>query len=286
MTATFRFLAITLLLTACRKSDDVPTYVDIAAVEVSATDLQGGSTSKITDVWVSVNDRSMGSWELPARIPVLGEGPHTLSVTAAIKRNGSYDDRLRYPYYTTWNAPVDLVPGETRTVSPVVTYEPVATFWLERFNDAGNLFSVSENSDTTLLLYTAAEHPLIVLDGTSCAGFALETGRERMSIFTEEDFTPSFGAVFLELDYSTDINLTIGLNYIRDGLARSEPWVVLVPTTAEGGLRWNKVYIDLSEFFNTAGITGRDFYLTAQLPSGQSTAQVYLDNVKLVRRSS
>lgn len=286
MTFILRLFLLSSLFLACKKSEDVPTYIDIPAVTLSATDLQGGNTSKITDVWVSVNDRSMGSWELPARVPVLGDGERTISVTAAIKRNGAYDDRLRYPYYTTWRGPVELVPGTSRTVAPVVTYEPVASFWLERFNDAGTLFTVSESSDTTLLVYTAAEHPEVVLDGTSCGGFVLETGRERMSLFTEQDFAPTVGASFVELDYSTDVNLTIGLVYVRDGLERSEPWVVLVPTVPEGGLRWNKVYIDLSEFFNTAGITGRDIYISAQLPAGQSTAHVYMDNVKLVQRGS
>ena len=274
------------ILLGCRKTDEVPAYVVIPAVSVSATDAQGGSTSKITDVWVSLNDRSVGVWELPARVPVLGTGPNTISVTPAVKRNGSFDDRLRYPYYSTWSATLDLVPEQAVGAAPMVGYVEAVDFWLERFNEAGNLFNVSDDSDTTLLLYTATENPEVVLDGTSCGGFVLETGRDRINLYTNENFDPANGPAYIELDYSTDINLTIGLSYTESGSSQAEPWILLVPTTQEGGLKWNKVYIDVSSFFNVAGLSQRNIYIAAALPPGQATAHVYLDNFKLIRAAS
>lgn len=286
MIRTLRFLACVVLVSGCRKNETVPCYVEIPAVTVSATDEQGGNTSKITDAWVSVNDRSLGVWELPARIPVIGTGIRTISVTPSVKRNGTFDDRLRYPYYTTWKGPVDLSAEETRTLSPVVAYETITDFWLEQFADAGNRFTVAENSDTTLELFTAQYHPEVLLDGTSCGGFTLDPSRDQFAMFTNADFSATTGPVFVELDYSTDVELTIGFLFTAGGVPRSEPWVKLVPTASEGAIRWNKVYIDVSTFFNTAGITQLDIYLGTTLPTGRTIGRVFIDNFKLLRSGS
>jgi len=277
-------VTICIALSACKKGDSVPSYIVIPEVTLAATSEEGGSTSKITDVWVSVNDRSMGVWEVPAKVPILASGPNTISVTPAIKRNGSFDDRLRYPFYTTWNGTVDLVPEASIELVPVVAYEEAANFWVESFDEAVSDFAVSEDSDTTLLLYTAVEHPEITLDGTSCSGFVLEPARDRISLYTDQGFAGAAGPSFVELDYSTDIDLTLGVTFIQDGVSRATPWAVLVPTTSVGGLRWNKAYIEVSSFIGEGSISDRELYFTAALPSGQSSAHVYLDNIKLVRR--
>lgn len=284
---TFRYgllVCISLILAGCRKGDAVPSFISIPSMAVNATDVEGGGTSKITDVWVSVDDRLIGVWELPARIPVLRSGSVVVSVTPGVKRNGSFDDRLRYPFYTSYNSTVDLLQEGTVELEPVVEYGTAIVFWMERFQDEGNQLTVTTTSDTTLLLYTAFEHPQVVLDGTSCWGFVLDQAHNGIRIHTTEDFTPTGGPTFVELDYSTDISLTVGMTFEQNGSTSFAPWVVLVPTTAEGGVKWNKVYIDLSEFFNSGGISGRDVYLDAVLPSGQGTGHVYLDNLKLIRR--
>ncbi len=275
---------ICLALSACKKGDAVPAYIVVASVTVTATEEEGGSTSKITDVWVSLNDRSMGVWEVPAKIPVLASGQNTIRITPAIKRNGSFDDRLQYPFYTTWTGTVELAPEQSLELSPVVAYEEAANFWVESFDEAGSDFAVSEDSDTTLLLYTPIEHPEITLDGTSCSGFVLEPERDRISLYTDQGFAGASGPSFIELDYSTDIDLTLGVTYIQDGVYRATPWAVLVPTTGVGGLQWNKAYIEVSSFIGEGSISDRELYFTAALPSGQSSAHVYLDNIKLVRR--
>lgn len=269
-------------LPGCRKSDAVPAYLAIPAVRLSASPAEGGSTSKITDVWVSVNDKDLGVWELPARVPVIGEGSHRVRIAPGVKVNGAFDDRVQYPYYTAWTGTVDLGREGSSTTDPVVTYQG-AEIWSERFDDVGSLLNTSEGSDTTLLFYTPEANPSIVRDGTICGGFVLDGDRQHMQLYTDQDFYPTSGPAYLELDYSTDVALVIGYTYVMSGTTRLEPLLVLVPTTSEGGLSWNKVYVDVTTFFNVGGVSNRDFYIQADLPSGQSSAHVYLDNVKLVR---
>lgn len=285
MTRTLGPIAVLLSVIGCRKTDNVPTYIDIPAVSVVATDQEGGNTSKITDAWVTIDERSVGVWELPARIPVIGDGPHSISVTAGVKRNGAFDDRLRYPYYTIWRSTVQLKAASSATVEPVVRYE-ASTIWSERFNLAGSQLLANSQSDTTLLLISPSSRPDAVLDGTQVGGFVLDAEHDFVALETDQDFPAAYGPAYLELDYSTDINLTIGLTYVEDGSTRYEPWVILVPTVAVGSIGWNKVYVDLTDYFNRTGISGRDIYIGAQLSGGRTSAAAYFDNLKIVRPAS
>ncbi|MBL7944490.1 MAG: hypothetical protein JNN32_00395 [Flavobacteriales bacterium] len=282
MIRSLSIFSVLIALAGCRKTESVPAYLEVDAVSVSATDEQGGGSSKITDVWVTVDERSLGVWQLPARIPVLAEGVRSIGITGGIQRNGAFDDRLRYPYYTIWNGSAELKSGATTQVSPVVLYQP-STIWFERFNDAGSQLVANPESDTTLLLISAAERPEAVFDGSQCGGFVLDAVNDRLALQTEEDFPGASGPVYLEMDYSTDIELTIGFTYESQGITEYEPWVVLVPTASVGSIQWNKVYVELSNLFNLPGITGRDIYIGAQLSGGRTSAVGYFDNLKIVR---
>lgn len=282
MTRTLTLSAAIALFGACRKTETVPGYVVIDRVGVAATDLEGGGTSKVTEAWVTVDDRSVGVWELPARIPVVGTGQHRIGIEAGIRRNGDFNDRVRYPYYNSWSTQVELEGGASADLFPEVTYS-AADIWLERFNDAGSQLVAGEGSDTTLLLFPASERPDATLDGTQCGGFVLDAARDRIALRTDLDLPGENGPVYLELDFSTDVELTIGLAYFSEGFERSEPYAILVPTASPGSIAWNKVYVDLTGFFNLGGISDRDIYIGAQLPVGRSGAAAYLDNLKLVR---
>lgn len=285
MNSTLPWCALLLLPmgTACSKGDKVPSYLEIPSVSVTTTVLQGAPTSKITDVWVSVNDEFIGAWELPARIPVIREGPVEVRVVPAIKRNGMYDDRLRYPFLSPYITTVDLVKNASTSISPIVTYIDAASFWIESFDDPGTLLNLAAASDTILLRFTPAEHPEIVLDDTPCGGFVLDEEHRYIRVFTEENFDVFGGPVFLEMDYRSDIQFTVGVQYVFAGSPNIQPYVFVAPTRIPSGITvWNKIHIDLSPVYNTA-ITQRNFFIEASLPEGRTSAAVYLENIKLVR---
>lgn len=274
-----------LSLAACKKGDKVPAYLDIPGVTVAAANGAGTTTSKITDVWVYANDELLGSWELPARIPVLAEGSTTIKISPAVKRNGMYDDRFRYPFYTWWTGTVDLRSEEISYIQPQVEYQPDLDTWIETFEDPGFQFIVSEESDTTLIRFTPAQHPEVTqLEGSQAAGgFVLDQAHPYVRIYSDQDFAPTGGPMVLEVDYSTNVQLTVGVMFLQSGTPIIEPFVYLVPTVDGDAVApvWNKVYIDLAPIFNL-GISQRDIYFEATAPS-QGVARVYLDNVKLVR---
>lgn len=272
-----------LLGAACSKGDKIPSYLEIPAVGLTTTATQGAATSNITDVWVSVNDELLGVWELPARIPALYEGNVEVRVVPAIKRNGMYDDRLRYPFYKPLITTVTLNKNASTILQPLVEYEDATTFWIESFDDPGTLLNLSPASDTTLQRFTPTANPDIVRDNTPCGAFILDQEHRYIRVYTDENFDVFGGPVFLELDYRADIQFTVGAQYVLNGIATAIPYVYVAPTTlAAGGTQWNKIHIDLSPVFNTV-ISQRDFFLEARLPDGVTSAAVYFDNIKLLR---
>ncbi len=285
MTLRYAVLApFLILLAACNKGDKVPAYLEIPAVSLTTTTAQGSATTKITDVWVSIDESFVGVWELPARVPILSEGQHRIDVVPAIKRNGTFDDRLRYPFYTTWTSNISLNKEGTTTVNPVVEYIPQADLWIEGFEDTFFQLNTTTDSDTLLTRYLPAEHPeLLYVENSPCAGFRLDPEHRRVRVYTDEDFDSYGGPAFLEIEHRNSVLITIGLLYTYNGSARSEPYLY-VPATlrSDGSMPWNKLYVDLSSFFNSP-IAERDIYIEAELPEGSGSAEVYLDNVKLLR---
>ncbi len=270
-------------LLACRKTEDVPAYVEIPTCTMSTMPGQGAPSTKITDVWVSVNGTFAGVWELPARIPVLASGEASISVVPAIKRNGLFDDRLRYPFYRTWEGSTTLAPGTTSAVEPGTAYLPGLSFWLEPFDAAGTLLNATSPGDT-LLIFRAETDPALVRDGSPVGGVELTAANGVARLSTDEDFERASGPVFLELDYSTDVELDIGLLYAQGSFVAEERYVTLVPTTSNGRSPvWNKAYIDLSTLWNTSSVTSRDLFFEARLGSGQGVGLALLDNIKIVR---
>ena len=277
-------MALSLLLCACTKGDKVPAYVYIPGVTLSTTSAQGSNTSRITDAWVYADEELLGVWELPARVPMLREGSVAIRVTPGIKRNGMYDDRLRYPFYFPWTGTVMAVKEAAVTVAPVVTYVDDTDLWIEAFEDAGTLLETTPASDTTLLRFTPALNPDVVLNNTPCGGFVLDNDHTYIRLYTDQDFAVTGGPVFLELDYRTNLTFTVGVIITLDGVAQANPFVHVVPTvSSDGGTYWNKIYIDLSPVFNASGVSQRDIYFEATLPGGMSQGHVYLDNIKVVQ---
>ncbi len=280
-------LLVIALLGSCAKGDKVPAYLEVPAMSLTTSSDQGLATSRITDAWVSVDESFIGVWELPARIPVLAEGNHRIDVVPGVKRNGLFDDRLQYPFYTTWTGTVSLTREGTAALSPSIGYQASTDIWLEGFEDTFVRLNVTDESDTTLLRITPSEEPgFPFLEGTSCGAMRLDAAHPYIKVFSDEDFEAANGPAFLELDYRNDLLFTVGAIVNLEGTETSVPLVLLVPTRrSDGSMPWNKVYIDLSAVYN-AGVTQRDFYFEASLPSGSSSAEIDLDNIKLVRFGS
>ena len=68
---------------------DIPSYIEINSIIHTADSMEGAPHHNITDVWVYVDDNSIGTYELPAKFPILYEGNHEIKIRAGIDESNA-----------------------------------------------------------------------------------------------------------------------------------------------------------------------------------------------------
>ena len=97
---------------------------------------------KIVDAWLVVDNEIIGTFELPATIPVLKHGTKKVKIYAGIYRDGIKGLRMIYPFYTNYDSMRTLVAGTIDTIAPVITYDSsvIFTFNPEEDFEKGTIF--------------------------------------------------------------------------------------------------------------------------------------------------
>jgi len=114
--------------------EDVPSYIEVPAFKVTSDyATQGTNSSKVTDVWVYAGGEYIGTYELPARFPVLLSGSREITFGAGIMANGIASTREAFPFYRFSTVTVDLVPGKVTNMDTLtVSYFPgIQYIWFE-----------------------------------------------------------------------------------------------------------------------------------------------------------
>lgn len=283
------FISALLLLSGCEPKDDptlVPSYLHIEKIDLVADFSQGSESSNISDAWVYIDDQFIGSYELPATIPILTHGNQNLVVRAGIKLNGIGSTRSTYPFFTEIRREVNFVRDSVITLNNVVVnYNSKVVFpWMENFELAG--LSMDTTSKSTVNI-SKTDDPSKILPGYggSWAGFVQLTADS--SVFeasTNEKFTfPGNGSsIFLEMDYKVNHPLVVGVIYTSSGMRVQRPLVVLYETEV-----WKKVYVNLSvPKYDTPNATDFQIFIGAQKESTINDAIFLFDNLKLVHFNS
>lgn len=272
-------LVLVALLASCKKDGHTPSYITITAPHVLAANGTDTINSRITDLWVYLNDEPVGVWEPGDRIPLIASGPQVIKLIAGVRKNGVIDDRIQYPYYQTFSTQVDLVPEQTVTISPAFKYFPALSIWTEDFSNAGILLEVDQaNSDT--LLYTIGA-------GTSQAHGAvwIDTERPDFLCFSSQPFTiTSIQTAFLELDYSCNMQFQVGVRYLNTvGNQVDVPYITVNSTArGDGTMPWNKIYIDLGSLWTSISSSEKRFFIRTGL-GDLTSGELRLDNIRFVR---
>ena len=227
----------------------------------------------------------IGSFELPARIPVIKEGEGEIIILAGIKKNGQSNGRIIYPFYEAYTKTHDFVPMQVDTIHPVVKYRNSVQYtWLEDFEDETlSLTKTGSNStvDTFKLVYDST----IVYDYNGITekvsgGSVIDTGYQIFEFSSTQFFDlPRNEPIYLELNFRCDANLIVGIYPATGSVITGVPIVSLFSTEGE----WKKVYVSLTEDVNTVAYLGADFrvFFAVQKNNDQKN-EVYLDNIKLL----
>jgi hypothetical protein len=267
-------------LFSCEKQKAiVPGFLKIDDVILQAAPTQGSSSDRITDINVFINDQSVGIFELPALIPIQQTGNVNLKIRGVIYKNGQSNEKVDYPFYTTYSLDTTFVPEAQMEITPIVQYQSSAIFddpWSGEDFETGVNFNYHPLSDTEFQRVT---DPAEAFEGAS--GLAYLT--ESMDFF--EAWSPRFSNiprngvdVWLEMDYKCTHRFAISVFVNGTAPANQRSIVFFNPRATYG-----KVYIELNSVFSTlSGAVNYTLAIGFPKQTGE-VAQFYIDNVKLVR---
>lgn len=281
-----------LLLSGCYKFEGdqtVPAYIQIDTVLLNTNYYDQGSNSQnITDVWIYVDDELIGAFELPAKFPVLAQGQHKLEIRPGIKLNGISSTRVPYPFYLpiTYNN-FNFIPDSIKKISnPTTTYYPNLEFsWMEDFEKINLTLVENEGSDTVIVRTQPAGSPEAFLEDNSLYSGLISLTDEKpvwtALSYNKFSIPPQGSLVLLEMNFKTDNYLNMGLIVQENGSYLKVPLLVL-----NHSVDWTKIYINLGPnlSLHSAG-SYYQIYFESVLESDQSTASIFIDNIKLVNRS-
>lgn len=273
------------MLTACdiiNPEEQIPAYLHIEPFELNANATQGSGHSKITDVWLSVDGEFLGSYSLPADIPLLKEGNVEIELQAGIKDNGISALPEIYPFYTSYLTQVQLTPAQSVEVRPTVTYIDDINFaMLEDFEQAPHFFTQDIDGNLGTEITASNEE---VFEGASSGRITLTASNTIIEVAT--DVTRAFKEVdkdgiyvYLELNYKTDVPIAFGLIGNFDGNQAPE---ILYEPILFPKQEWNKIYLNLSTVVFNLNAEAYQIAILAQLPDDKEEANIWLDNVKLI----
>jgi hypothetical protein len=274
----FGIMAI-LLFTSCEiinPAEDVPSYIKIESFTVTSdNDTQGTSSSKISDVWVTVDGQDLGAYELPATLPVIATGNHRIILGAGILINGIASTRTPYHFYTSYETTYNLERAKIHTLNPSITYATYTVFeQIEDFDHPSISFDTTASSDTTL-------NP--IQDSNSFEGFYgyvyLDSSHPKFECASHDTFTlPGGGApVYVELNYKCNNEFVVG-TIANNGSTVFVNDVLTIRTTDV----WKKIYVNLTPVASSISNADWKVFIRAVKSESNSTAQLYFDNIKVV----
>lgn len=261
---------------------DVPTFLVIDKFEFTTVDTQGSASSFIRDVWLYENNEFLGAYELPATIPVIGEGERQVTLFPGIREDGSSERPRLLFLYDTDTFSYTAQAGEEIYYKPSTTYDERTRFsFIEDFED-GNLFTVNfDGQDSSGMVRTVDN----AFEGNFSGKIEVSDSIPLVVVGTAEAYGPFLERgtqVFFEFDYNCNVPVTIGyVGLNAQGGPEDFLKVTLLPT--EG---WRKAYINFSEEFRLDQIIAAQMLIRVDLDvrfsASTDSGEALFDNLKLI----
>jgi len=283
-----------LLLLSCNPTMEIPAYIYVENVDFYVTDFakQGTASFKIPDVAVTVNGKGIGTYQLPALIPVLASGNTELIFEGGIKLNGSSDFRPVYPLLTLHKEIINLTKKEIDTIFPVFTYQDIVQFPLkEDFESAGlNFYPIDksaklEKTNNPELVFHYRKEPnnfsgiINLPSADNSYFFEIKSTKLKLNSNIATD-------CFVELNYCFDEDVEIGMYcyFSPNSSNRTQQIAIAKIFGKKENKEWNKIYVNLTDEMGTAttkGLTDIEIYMKSGIPQN-TTARFLFDNIKVV----
>jgi hypothetical protein len=268
------------LLASCNlinPAEPLPGYLQVEPFTVQASAAYGSGSNRITDVYVVVDNVSLGAYSLPALFPVLETGYRRVTLSPGIMVNGISNLRGLYPFYESYSVDVLLEPGQRLRLDPVVQYGDATVSWLEDFENAGFSLEATSSSQAPLTGFPAGDPA--IYEGGNSGRVELASPATVFDLVTTGDFVLKTNTyIFLEIDYRCNNAFGIGVSGNFGSTTQRRAVVIVNPKET-----WNKLYVDLSAGVASApNAINYKVYLAGERDPAVTAAYFYFDNLKLL----
>ena len=288
------FILLLFLLTwsACDwlqpETASLPAYIYVQPLELETNPLtQGSASQKITEAWVTVDGILLGAYRLPGLVPVLPRsGTAEIRIEAGIRDNGISTTPAVYPFYAPFEARLNLIPGQTDTLFPKISYRASTRFgFVEDFERGSLIFNDDRDGDPATAMVISQVDPF---EGKGLGLIVLNRDHPVVEVATDlrriiSDLPKQGGFVYLELNYRSDVPVIFGLVGRAGGGINEAAFEPGFNAKSE----WNKIYFNLTNLATSLPYQDFQVVLRATLLSASGTpvaetARIQLDNIKLV----
>jgi hypothetical protein len=276
---------IALLLLGCAKEQPEVAWLKlepwILQENSNATADQGEMSHDISQAFVNMDGEILGAFELPAKIPVIGDGEHDFIIIPGIINNGISATKRRYPFMEQFEQRITLKKNDTVSVTPTTRYFSDLTFLIEDFESPAIQF---EYANQSTVQFTREDDPEILQWGGYYGSIVLNEVDTLFSARTTfGEVLPKQGAeVYLEMDYLNTNSMLTGVLSFGNGTFFEDPNIQLNP---QENPEWKHIYIELKELisFRTQSPFA-EMNFTSVLDKTGSDQYVLLDNIKVIYR--
>jgi hypothetical protein len=235
----------------------------------------GSSSYRIPSANIYYNNSLLGTHLLPATVPIMGEPGGVLTAIPGIDYSGLGGYQISYPFYRPDTVRFNGIRGQVTPVPLKTTYfEATQVRYSQDFE--GTAGFTPAGSDVNL---TRTTDPGKVFEGTASGSIFIDGSKSYAQVASLASFQLSPGRpAYLEMNFKGDVILEVMmLTQLKNGELFSGPIISLFPRTD-----WRKVYIGLQDFVGEHQGTSYNILLKAVRPGGQASAEVLIDNLKVL----
>ncbi len=264
----------------CDGPEQAPAYIIIDGLEETSSGFDAAALA-ITEVWVFANGTFLGAYDLPARVPVLLQGPVNIEVQMGIRANGINETPDTYPFYTTVANTLDLVPGNTYSLGTLpVTYNTRTNFAIREDFEPSQSRVFTQILTGTRGLQTISEG---AFEGSGAGRIVLDADNPIVELLSSELYSdlanPGGGDVWLEVSYLTEVPVVWGVvgDEPGQGLQR------FYDPGFRANSSWQKIYFNLTPAVVFSRLAAYNFGLFAAIDgNNQTEATILLDNIRVL----
>ena len=131
------FIFSLLLISGCVKNNPDPSWLQINEWDLSGnielSGAEGELTENISEAWVYVDDKVIGIFQVPCKVPILKSGLSNIKIFPAVKNNGISATKKIYPFLEVFEVNQELVQNQTLVINPSTKYKSITNFKIYDF---------------------------------------------------------------------------------------------------------------------------------------------------------